>query len=352
MKTKYIFSGAVTALILLNCTRIDDHAQASTKELRQSIENNISVIKTAVSSITNSWSYRILTTKSHIRAKVLNPSEFRDSITLKLVSGIYNYNLDTTGLQDNFDIPYRLFVRSGISDSMIINLPGILIPKPVSPFDSIIRNDFTITATDYHMYFNSNDSLNYKVTADLTQNLTRLGSLNISDISRSVSRKAKLAEFSFDNEYSISSESHSYESDSGEPNSSSFTLFRSGVQEMREMIQYRGTDYWNQERRLVLILGNLEFRQEFWNSYIEIYQDGAHLNTTAVLLENQEFYGTIFGNTDILITFNDGTTAKLSSLIGPTLSQLEILFESLQNMSFAQSIIDYIASNVYMYSLK
>jgi hypothetical protein len=73
---------------------------------------------------------------------------------------------------------------------MIVNLPQRLIfhPRYLHSFiksDSVLKNDFTIKATDYYLYYNYWNNLDYKLTAGLTLNAIDLGTFDVSSVSTS-----------------------------------------------------------------------------------------------------------------------------------------------------------------------
>jgi hypothetical protein len=67
----------------------------------------------------------------------------------------------------------------------------------------------------------------------------------------------------------------------------------------------------------------------------------------AKITDSADSTGTICGKRDILLTFDDGTTAKLSDLLGSPLTELKALVSSLHDMYFAENIVNYIAFNIY-----
>jgi hypothetical protein len=82
-----------------------------------------------------------------------------------------------------------------------------------------------------------------------------------------------------------------------------------------------------------------------------VFQNGVLQKTAgAKITDSADSTGTIMGHRDILLKFDDGTTATLSSLIGPPLTQLKTLITSLHDMYFAENIVDYIAVNIFFNS--
>ena len=66
-----------------------------------------------------------------------------------------------------------------------------------------------------------------------------------------------------------------------------------------------------------------------------------------IITDDSDTTGSVCHKRDILLTFDDGTTAKLSELMAPVKEQLKTLRESLHNMYFAKHIVDYIAFSIY-----
>jgi hypothetical protein len=67
----------------------------------------------------------------------------------------------------------------------------------------------------------------------------------------------------------------------------------------------------------------------------------------AFITDDSDTTGTICHKRDVLLTFDDGTTAKLSKMINPALTSLRTLIDSLHSMYFAKNIVDYIAVSIY-----
>ena len=97
-----------------------------------------------------------------------------------MVSGIYDFQPDTVMRYNHF-CPYRLFKKTGESENMVVNLPEMMVFHPkhlhfYEPIDTVYPNNFTITATDYHLYYNWWHNYEYKLTAGLTLNNEDAGS--------------------------------------------------------------------------------------------------------------------------------------------------------------------------------
>jgi hypothetical protein len=345
MKRKIMLIAGVFALLAWSCTKNDNQSQPLS--LKQAVEKNVADINTAMSMISQTKGYQVLTTNPGTTAKALTDT-FNDSITLALVAGVYDYSPDSIFLHHNFAYPFRLFKKTGTSDKMIVNLPQKLImhPKYLHSFiksDSVPVNDFKITATNYHLYYNSWKSLDYKLTAGLTLSSTDLGSFDVSSISKTRNDQANASQYTFPGGYTISTRWQS-----GDTSKMSFALLKDSEPLLSETTLFTGGNYHKREKQYDLVIGNVEIKRGFGIDSIQVYQNGVLQKTAgARITDSSDTTGTICNKRDILLTFDDGTTAKLSDLIGEPLTQLKTLLTSLHEMFFAENIIDYIALNIY-----
>jgi hypothetical protein len=347
MKRNILLIGIVFGLISWSCTKNDNQTQP--QGFKQVIEKNVADINTAMSKISATKGYQILSLGANPAAKATDVSTaFKDSITLGLIAGIYDYQPDTILMHHSFAYPFRLFKKTGTSDKMIINLPQsrIFHPKYLHSFikpDSVLKNDFTITATDYHFYYNSWNSLDYKLTAGLSLNSADLGSFDISAVSNSFSDRTNSSKYTFTDGYSVET---SWQS--GDTSKISFTLLKDNSPLLAEKTLFTGSAFHKMEKQYDLIIGNIEIKRGFGIDSIQVFMNGVLQKTAgAKITDSAESTGTICNKRDILLTFDDGTTARLSTLIGPPLTQLKTLVNSLHDMYFAENVVDYIAINIY-----
>lgn len=349
MKKNILAISIVSGMLALSCAKTDSSLQNQPIGLKQNIEKNVADINTALSKISATKGYQILSVGANPTAKVAIPgTEFKDSITLALISGIYNYQPDTMKMHHHFAYPFRLFKKTGTSNNMIVNLPQRLIFHPgylhnYNMKDSVLKNDFTITATNYHFYYNTWSSLDYKLTAGLTLNSADLGSFDVSAVSNSFSDRSNSAKYTFTGGYSVLT---SWQS--GDTAKSSFALLKDNNPLLYETTLYTGKGFHKKEKQYDLTIGNVEIRRGFGIDSIQVYLGGVlQKKAGAKITDSSDSTGTICNKRDILLTFDDGTTTKLSTLIGEPLAQLKTLVTSLHDMYFAENIVDYIAINIY-----
>ncbi len=352
MKRNILVIGMVFGLLGWSCSKVDNQTQTLSQGLKQSIEQNTAAINTAIGKISETKGYQILFLSADPTAKDLAAgTTFKDSITLGLIAGIYDYQPDTIILHHNIAYPFRLFKKTGTSDQMIVNLPQKLIfsPRYLHSFvksDSVLKNDFTISASKYHLYYNSWNNLDYKLTADLTLSSMDLGSFDISESSNSYNDQSNSSQYTFTGGYTISTAWQT-----GDTSKLSFALLQNNNPLLKETTLYMGTGFHKREKQYDLTIGNVEIKRGFGIDSIQVYQNGVLQKTAgAKITDSADATGTICNKRDILLTFDDGTTSKLSTLISPALTQLKTLVTSLHDMYFAENIVDYIAINIYFNS--
>jgi hypothetical protein len=349
MKRNILLIAAVFGLIGWSCSKVDTQTQP--QGLKQTLQKNVADINTAIGKISQTKGFEILSSNDPTARVVASGTTFKDSITLALIAGIYDFQYDTMPMHHNFAFPFRLFKKTGTSDKMIVNLPQKLIfhPRYLHSFlmsDSILKNDFTISASDYHFYYNSWNSLDYKLVADLTLNTEALGSLNISSSSNSFNDMSNSSQFTFTGGYSIMT---SWQS--GDTSKVSFALLKDNNPLLMETTLFTGFGFHKREKQYDLTIGNVEIKRGFGIDSIQVFQNGVLQKTAgAKITDSADSTGSICNKRDILLTFDDGTTATLSSLIGPPLTQLKTLVTSLHDMYFAENVVDYIALNIFFNS--
>jgi hypothetical protein len=349
MKRNILAISVVFGILAMSCSKTDSNLQNQPVGLKQSIEKNVADINTALNKISTTKGYQILSLGANPSAKAAIPgTEFKDSITLALISGIYNYQPDTILMHHHMAFPFRLFKKTGTSNNMVVNLPQRLIFHPgylhsFNTKDSVLKNDFTITATNYHFYYNTWSSLDYKLTAGLALNSADLGSFDISAVSNSSKERSNSSKYTFTGGYSILTAWQS-----GDTSKLSFALLKDNNPLLYETTLFTGTGFHKREKQYDLTIGNVEIKRGFGIDSIQVYLGGVlQKKAGAKITDSADSTGTICNKRDILLTFDDGTTTKLSTLIGSPLTQLKTLVTSLHDMYFAENVVDYIALNIY-----
>lgn len=340
-------SGLLFAVILSFLTWACSKIETENLNLKHSVEKSVTDINKAISSISATKGYQILSANtSALKSEI----SFTDSISLSLVAGIYDFKPDIFHHREFF-IPYRLFKKTGTSDQMIVNLPQKLVFHPsylhnINPPDSLLRNDFTIKASDYHYYYSWFNQYDYKLTAGFTLASADIGSLDIISACSKKSGRSYSSKYTFTDGYNIN-----VSFQSGDTTVSSFALSKDEETLLKETTITLGQDFHKKERQYILSLGNVDIKRGSGIDSIQVYLDGVlQKKAGAKIIDSTDTEGSICHHRDILLTFDDGTTTNLSDLIKPAKEALRTLVDSLHSMNFATNVVDYIAISIYYHS--
>jgi hypothetical protein len=342
MKKSIVIIGVVLGIIGWSCQKVENPPRG----LKLSIEQASADVNNAFIDISSTRGYEVLTANGGPVSK--SGTSFSDSISLAMVAGIYDFQPDTLRYEHHNMYPFRLFNKTGESDHLIVNFPQKMAfhcdyLHRYNPADTLLKNDFSIDASDYHLYYNWWNSLDYKLSADLSLDSESLGNMNVSAVSGSFRDQSYSSAFTFSDGYSIST---SWQT--GDTAVSAFALTNSTDTLLRESTSFTGTGFHRHEKQYTLSIGNIEIKRGYGIDSIQVYMDGVLQKTAgAKITDTSDTTGSICNKRDILLTFDDGTTAKLSDLIGPALTELRTLVTSLHDMYFAEKVVNYVAINIY-----
>jgi hypothetical protein len=342
MRKNLIISAAILSVISWQCSKNDQPLS-----LKESIEVNTGKINTAFEKIAGSAGYQVLSITDDGGLKSDYTDGFRDSIDLKLVAGIYDFKPGSEQPR-NFYFPFRLFRKTGPSEKFIVNLPEKLIFHPkylhfCNRADSVLKNNFKISATDYHFFYTWWNNSDYKLVADFALDSKEIGSLSMFSTWKSGTAGNYSKNFTFPDGYSVIRSG-----ETGETNRSSFALAQDKDTLLKETLSFSGDGFMRRERQYVLSIGNVDIKRATGIDSIQIFLDGIlQKKAGAKIVDNDDYNSSICYRRDILLTFDDGTTAKLSELIGPAMDTLKSLSKSLGEMYFSKHIVDYIAFSIY-----
>jgi len=340
MKKNIIATIVIMGIIVWSCSKVE----TGNNGLKQSFQKSIADISQAVTRISETTGYQLL---SMNETSSKSDFSFNDSIKLDLVSGIYDFQPDTI-IRYNHFCPYKLFKKTGESEYMIVNLPERMVFHPkhlhsYEPLDSVWPNNFTITATDYHLYFNWWQNYEYKLIAGFTLDDEDAGNMDVSSTSRSHHKKSYSSKYNFTNGYNIAAVWQN-----GDTVTSSFSLSQNNDTLFKESNVFIRNDYHMSEKQYILALGDVEIKKSSGIDSIQVFLGGVlQQHAAEIITDDSDTTGSVCNKRDILLTFDDGTTAKLSGLMAPVKEQLKTLRESLHNMYFAKHIVDYIAFSIY-----
>jgi hypothetical protein len=149
--------------------------------------------------------------------------------------------------------------------------------------------------------------------------------------------------FTFPEGYSVISRG-----ETGDTNKIVFALAEDKDTLLMETHMFYGEGFNRKERLYILSIGNVDIKRGTGIDSIQVYLNGVLQKTAgAKIIDDQDYNSSVCYKRDILLTFDDGTSAKLSELIAPAKETLKSLSKILGEMYFSKQIVDYIAFSIY-----
>lgn len=335
---------AILAILSWQCSRDDQYDNRLS--LKESLEENAAKINTAFDKISVSKGYQLLSVTED-GSKSDDGDGFRDSIDLELIAGIYDFKPGTENPL-NYFFPFRLFSKTGPSNNLIVNMPEKLAFHPrylhfCDRADSVLKNNFTTKATDYHFYYTRWNNSDYKLDADFILDKKNIGNMNMFSAWTSGTAGKYSKNFTFPEGYTIVRLG-----ETGDTTRMVFALTEDKDTLLAETLMFTGEGFKRKEKHYILSIGNVDIKRTTGIDSIQVYLDGVlQQNAGVIIVDNGDYNSSICHKRDIQITFDDGTTANLSELISPAMETLKSVSKALGEMYFSKHIIDYIAFSIY-----
>ena len=98
-----------------------------------------------------------------------------------------------------------------------------------------------------------------------------------------------------------------------------------------------------------MTIGEVKIINKPFVHQVEVYLNGVLQSNALVEIidKAEDSEASVCKKREIQITFDDGTTATISSLIGKSIENIKTLFDSLHQVYFAAYVIDWIAYDIY-----
>ncbi len=345
MKRNILLISIVFVAAISGCSKFD-----TSTSLKQSVENSVAKINTAASDLSASSGYQLLTV-TDIPGK--DGIGFSDSIDLEMIAAVYDF-APYPVLYNWCPYPRRFFKKTGESDSLIVNMPQRMVYHPRYMYgyvykDTASTNNFTVAASDYHLYYSGLSKYDYKLSAGFILDKEDIGTLDMLANAKGWASNGYSSKFTFKEGYNIE-----VSMDRGDTTTASFALADEDEILLKETRIYSGGKCHNNcERTYILTIGNVDIVRSTEIDSIQVFLNGVlQKKAAARIIDNSDTTGTICHRRDIILTFDDGTTANLSEMIKPGMDVLGTLVESLHSMYFAKYVVDYIAVNIYYHEYK
>lgn len=343
---RLILSTVFLSVMFLSCTKNSGYLDSTS--LKQAINKNALELNVAMDAITSSNAYSILTVNDGTLKSA--DSIYRVYIPLDKIKGVYEYKpvpkFDSWGRS-----LIQYFNRTEDNDQMIVRMPLKKVKNPWSlryyaPADSVLTNNFEIAVSDYHNNYNNYHDFDYLLASEISIDSVIAGNLNI-DYSISPAEGIRYASrYSFSGSYTAK-----YKYESGDTTVSSFTIMGDDKILYEEELLTAKNDScrFGRERQYTLRIGDVQIVRKSGNKSVEVYLNGVFQpNAVVEIIDREEDpEASVCKKRDIKITFEDGTTTTVSALIGNSIADIKILFDSLHQVYFAAFVVDWIAYDIY-----
>jgi hypothetical protein len=319
--------------------------------LRSAINQSSANLNTAVTTIGSSKAFSILTVNAGtLKSGSTADSVYKVYIPLEKISGVYKYK---PGVKtDRWGISLiRFFNRTADNSEMIIKIPLKKVEHPwllrqYIPSDSTLTNNFSIAVSQYHNNYNSYHDFDYKLASEISIDDAAAGNLNIDYFVSPTDGIKYASEYAFTEGYTAD-----YKYVSGDTTVSSFSISKSGsvLYEEKRLNIKSDTGRFGREHQYILTIGNVQIVRKSGSKTAEIYVDGTLQPDAFVTVVDKadDSEASVCKKRDVQITFEDGSTATISELIGKSVDNIKTLFDSLHSVYFAAYVVDWIAYDIY-----
>ncbi len=360
MKTKsFYLSLLMLGFIAWSCSKQNTLPNSNTAvSLKSSITSGVQDLSTAMAAITTSAGYQVVTGPTDLATKsgVITPLDTAThSILLTNIAGIYDYKATTIKRGSSMILQY--FTKTGTSAQAVFRMPEEKVKASKSllqykPSDTLLVNNYTIALSDYQYRFAQGNGWDYKMASAINIKNTDVGTLKIQSSNSPTLGYKYASEYLFTNGYQTK-----FNYTSGDTAISTYAI-SNGTKTLYEekYIAIRTkTDPRYKETTFSLKIGEVLIERELGPGYT---LDSAKVYVSGVLQVKSkvEFVDKVPTTTDncissqkreLKITFDDGTTSTFTQLAGNVITDITSLFTAMRQGSFATSVIDWIAWDIY-----
>jgi hypothetical protein len=350
-QSKFLFIGVLLATVALwSCSKNDgssDHLN-----LQQSLNKGAFNLNKAVDIISSTPAYTLFTTNDGLtKSATETASDYRVYITLDTVKGVWDYKPVPKKDRWGWSL-MKYFTRTADNEKMIVNMPLKKVEHPRAlryfiPADTALKNNFKIAVSDYHNNYNCYWDFDYLLKSEISINDTLAGKLNIDYLVNPATGVDYASQYAFEDGYTAD-----YKYLSGDTTVSSFGISKDNkiLYEEKRLTMKNDTLRFGREHLYILTIGDVQITRKWgWHS-AKIYLKGVEqTNAVIEIIDNDQndHEASVCKKRDIKITFDDGTTATLSTLIGSSVENIKTIFNSLHEVYFAAAVVDWIAYDIY-----
>lgn len=343
-----IIAAAIVASIAISCTKND--GQLDGTSLKLAINQSVMNLNNAMDKISASNAYSVFTAADGGLKSATTEPVYKVYIGLDKISGVYEYKPVTKTDRWGFSL-IRFFNRTGDNTNMIVKMPLKKVKSPMSlrhysPADSALKNNFSISVSDYHNNYNSYWDYDYLIDSKISIDDKEAGSLYMKSLVSPALGRNYFSQYAFTESYTTQ-----YKYVSGDTTTSSFGIMKGNniVYEEKRLTIKNDTAKHKREHLYILTIGNVTItRKHGWDS-AQISVNGVVQPKAEVsVVDNEDDdEASVCNHREIRITFEDGTTTTISALISESVDNIRSIYKSLHQVYFAAYVVDWIAYDIY-----
>jgi hypothetical protein len=344
------------ATALFSCSDSNDNNSENDLTLEQSLTAKTTSLSTAVTEITSSPGYEIITMsdpETEMTTEIEEKStKFSATITLDDVKGVYEYSATITDDSTETTNFNNRFEKTGDSDSFIVKLPKEKANSPWNLYldeegDSALVNDFVITTTQYNYSFSSGNEFDYLLNSSIEVEDVAAGELYINWSTSEDLNYEYESKYTFTDDYSVG-----IEFQTGDTIQYAYNLKNGDDVLFKEEINlYNGDEENESSYEYSIAIGIIEIVKTSSSDSYLIYRDGVLEEDAVIELITSTSESTGAENVfcrkglDLQITFADESIVILSELIGEdTLDKMTEIFSSMYDMYFVNNVVNKVAN--------
>jgi hypothetical protein len=319
--------------------------------LKQAINQSALKLNTAMTSISASKAYSILTVSDGtLKSASITDPVYKVYIPLDTIKGVFDYKPVAKSDRWGWSL-IKFFNKTASNSQMIVRMPLKKVTNPrslrqYSPADSTLTNNFSIAVSDYHNNYNSYHDFDYILASEISVDNMVAGNLNIKYIVSPTNGIQYASQYSFSGSYTAK-----YKYESGDTTVSSFTITGADkvLYEEKLLTVKNDTARFGREHQYILTIGDVQIVRKSGTRKVEVSVNGVLQPNAVVAIVDQaaDPEASVCKKRDIQITFEDGTTTTISALIGKSIDNIKTLFDSLHSVYFAAYVVDWIAYDIY-----
>ena len=332
-----------------SCTKNDIPEEKSS--LKFAIDQSATNLNKAIDEISSSEAFSILTmSEGTLKSATVTDSIYKVYISLDLIKGKYEYKPVIKPDRHGISL-LRFFSRTEDNDNMIVKMPLQKVKSPMSlrrysPADSSLINNFSITVSEYHNNYNSYWDYDYVNSAEISIDNSIAGKLYIKSNISPENGTDYTSKYSFTDSYTAN-----YKYLSGDTTVSSFAI-KSGdkvLYEEKLLTTRNDTVRFGREHQYILTIGDVQIIRNSASKTVQVAVNGVIQPDAVITIIDREEdpEASVCKRREVQITFEDGTTTTISSLIGNSITDIRTLFNSLHRVYFAAYVVDWIAYDIY-----